>query len=314
MPKRGGTFYSSPLRPISWRWLKLVHAMVALAAVLLIGSVVMVILSHPATPDPSAMGLMVVTEGSAPRTTRVVIPNLQTGRAEVISQVTNGETQSGLRAGNTWKSGATPTTTLRPVAVGMNDGVLTLSDTADEVDHAIAGYAAISSVGLESPDGLVSAMVSGEMSGESNAAAVGAGMGEMRDAGQHASALGDSAQPMFNGRPLRKVKTITMKVTAYSPDAQSCGEWADGQTASGYSVWTNGMKLVAADTKLLPFGSIITVPGYHGGQPVPVLDRGGKIKGKRLDVLYPTHEVALVWGVQDLDVDVWEYADEPTQP
>jgi 3D (Asp-Asp-Asp) domain-containing protein len=117
------------------------------------------------------------------------------------------------------------------------------------------------------------------------------------------------AVPSFDGRPLRKVREVEMLVTAYSPDARSCGKWADGVTASGYSVWTNGMKLVAADTKLLPFGSIITVPGYDDGQPVPVLDRGGKIKGKRLDLLYPTHESALEWGAQRLTVTVWEYAD-----
>ncbi|MEO1235715.1 MAG: 3D domain-containing protein [Planctomycetota bacterium] len=116
--------------------------------------------------------------------------------------------------------------------------------------------------------------------------------------------------PTFDGRPLRPVKTLRMLTTAYSPDARSCGKWADGITASGYSVWTNGMKLVAADTSLLPFGTIVTVPGYNGGRPVPVLDRGGVIKGARLDVLYPTHERALQWGAQRLDVTVWEYADE----
>lgn len=119
----------------------------------------------------------------------------------------------------------------------------------------------------------------------------------------------DEAAPMFNGRPLRKVRTIRMLVTAYSPDERSCPGTADGITASGYSVWTNGMKMVAADTSLLPFGSIVSVPGYNGGNPVPVLDRGGAIKGKRLDVLYPTHEVATLWGAQRLEVTVWEYAD-----
>jgi 3D (Asp-Asp-Asp) domain-containing protein len=116
-------------------------------------------------------------------------------------------------------------------------------------------------------------------------------------------------RPMFDGRPIRRVRQINMLTTAYSPDARSCGKWADGYTASGYSVWTNGMKLVAADTKVLPFGSLVTIPGYNGGRPVPVLDRGGKIKGNRLDLLYPTHEVALKWGAQNLTVDVWEYAD-----
>jgi 3D (Asp-Asp-Asp) domain-containing protein len=113
----------------------------------------------------------------------------------------------------------------------------------------------------------------------------------------------------FNGRPIRPVRTMTMIVTAYSPDERSCGKWADGITASGYSVWTNGMKLVAADTRILPFGSLLSIPGYDHENVVPVLDRGGAIKGKRLDVLYPTHERALRWGVQELEVTVWDYAD-----
>ncbi len=119
----------------------------------------------------------------------------------------------------------------------------------------------------------------------------------------------DAPIPTFDGRPLRRVRQISMLTTAYSPDHRSCGKWADGMTASGYSVWTNGMKLVAADTRLLPFGTIVTIPGYNGGRPVPVLDRGGKIKGNRLDLLYPTHEIARQWGAQRLTVDVWEYAD-----
>ncbi len=115
--------------------------------------------------------------------------------------------------------------------------------------------------------------------------------------------------PAFNGRPVRATKTITMKVTAYSPDAKSCGDSADGITASGYSVWTNGGRMVAADTSILPLGSLIAVPGYDAGAVVPVLDRGGAIKGNRLDVLFPTHEAAREWGVRDIKVTVYEYAD-----
>jgi 3D (Asp-Asp-Asp) domain-containing protein len=113
----------------------------------------------------------------------------------------------------------------------------------------------------------------------------------------------------FNGRQVRPARTIWMTVTAYSPDHRSCGKWADGITASNKSVWTNGMKLVAADTRILPFRSLVSVPGYDEGRIVPVLDRGGAIKGARLDVLYPTHEIALRWGVQRLPVTVWEYVD-----
>lgn len=113
----------------------------------------------------------------------------------------------------------------------------------------------------------------------------------------------------FNGRPVRPAKTIRMTVTAYSPDEHSCAGSADGITSSNHSVWSNAMKMVAADSKVLPLGSIITVPGYDEGRVVPVLDRGGAIKGNRLDVLYATHEQARKWGVQKIDVVVWEYAD-----
>lgn len=120
-----------------------------------------------------------------------------------------------------------------------------------------------------------------------------------------------SAGPLrFNGRPLRRVAVVPMEVTAYSPDERSCGPYADGITASGKSVWTNGMKLVAADTRLLPFGSLVSIPDYHGGRPVPVLDRGGAIKGHKLDVLMPSHEQAMQWGRQRKAVTIWVYADQ----
>lgn len=113
---------------------------------------------------------------------------------------------------------------------------------------------------------------------------------------------------VFDHRPIQPVKTRTMKTTAYSPDEKSCGKWADGITASGKSVWMNGGRLVAAD-RAVPYGTILTIPGYNDGKPVQVWDRGGKIKGNRLDLLYPTHEIALQWGVQDLRVVFWEFVE-----
>lgn len=113
----------------------------------------------------------------------------------------------------------------------------------------------------------------------------------------------------FNGRPVRPARTIQMVVTAYSPDERSCGDSADGITATLHSVSTNGTRLVASDPRLLPYGSLVTVPGYDDNLIVPVLDTGGAIRGRRLDVLYATHEEALRWGIKNLAVTVWEYAD-----
>lgn len=120
---------------------------------------------------------------------------------------------------------------------------------------------------------------------------------------------GDASIRWYNGRPVRPARTIRMRVTAYSPDAASCYPYADGQTATLHSVDTNGGFLVAADTSLLPFGTMLSIDGYASGSVVPVLDRGGAIKGNRLDLLFPTHEEAIQWGVKTLDVVVWEYAD-----
>lgn len=120
----------------------------------------------------------------------------------------------------------------------------------------------------------------------------------------------DSAVRWFDGRPARPAKVIYMTVTGYSPDERSCGEFADGKTATMYSVWTNGMNLVAADPKVLPYWSLVSIPGYADGEIVPVLDCGGAIKGNRIDLLYPTHEIARKWGVRQVPVTVWEYIDE----
>lgn len=118
----------------------------------------------------------------------------------------------------------------------------------------------------------------------------------------------------FNGRPIRPAGTLRMRVTAYSPDARSCGASADGITATLHSVETNGFQLVAADPRVLKYGSLVSVPGYAGDSVVPVLDCGGKIKGSRLDLLYPTHEEARKWGSKLLAVTVWEYADGMPAP
>lgn len=114
--------------------------------------------------------------------------------------------------------------------------------------------------------------------------------------------------PTFDGKPLRVARTVRMLVTAYCPGPCCCGPQAHGVTASGKSVETNAMHLVAAPPAWR-LGTIVTIPGYDQGSPVPVLDRGGRIKGSRLDVLMPTHAQAQAWGARWLEVTVWEYAE-----
>jgi 3D (Asp-Asp-Asp) domain-containing protein len=103
-----------------------------------------------------------------------------------------------------------------------------------------------------------------------------------------------------------RVRSIRMEVTAYCPCTKCCGENAQGITASGRDVSYNNSRFVAADTAVLPFHTKLVIPGYHGGATVEVIDRGGAIKGNKLDLYFPTHEEALQWGRQWLDVSVVE--------
>ena len=90
------------------------------------------------------------------------------------------------------------------------------------------------------------------------------------------------------------------EVTAYCPCERCCGRFADGITASLHRIEV-GDRFCAADPGI-PFGKWLDIPGYGY---VPVWDRGGKIKGNKLDVFFSTHEEALEWGRQELEIFCW---------
>ena len=86
------------------------------------------------------------------------------------------------------------------------------------------------------------------------------------------------------------------KITYYCACKQCCGK-DDGITASGVKV-QEGIT-VAADTSILPFGTKIYIKGI-GWRTVQ--DRGGAIKGNRLDIYIPSHNDPMPYNVQNLDV------------
>lgn len=98
---------------------------------------------------------------------------------------------------------------------------------------------------------------------------------------------------------------VEMEVTAYCACRDCCGPNARGITASGRHVSYNNGRFVAADTSVLPFGTRVSIPGYNGGEAVEVIDRGGAIKGNKLDVYFDDHETARHWGRQTILVEVY---------
>ena len=92
---------------------------------------------------------------------------------------------------------------------------------------------------------------------------------------------------------------VEMNISAYCPCEKCCGRFADGITASGKPA--KG-KLIAAPSNYA-FGTKMDVPGY--GEAL-VEDRGGAIKGNKIDLLFSTHQEALNWGRQQLTVKVYK--------
>ena len=97
-------------------------------------------------------------------------------------------------------------------------------------------------------------------------------------------------------------QTIRMKVTAYCPCPKCCGVHSDGITACGHVI-EHADAFVAADRKF-DFDTEMVVEGYNNSKPVKVMDRGGAIRGNHIDVFFATHQQALNWGVQYVDVKV----------
>jgi 3D (Asp-Asp-Asp) domain-containing protein len=89
----------------------------------------------------------------------------------------------------------------------------------------------------------------------------------------------------------------TMLVTAYTSSVEDCGK-DDGITASGAIA---GPGTISADWELHPPGTVVEVPGWGRGV---VADRGGAIKGNRLDVWLPDAQAVREWGRRQVEVRV----------
>ena len=72
-----------------------------------------------------------------------------------------------------------------------------------------------------------------------------------------------------------------------------------GVTASGGQA---RIGTVAADTSVLPIGTLVFIPEFGWGR---VEDRGGAIRGNRVDLWFDDHEKALKWGRRKVSAKVW---------
>ncbi len=86
-------------------------------------------------------------------------------------------------------------------------------------------------------------------------------------------------------------------ITAYCTCRVCCGVYSGGnRTASGTVPTSN--RTIAVDTNVIPFRTKVVI----NGQVYVAEDRGGAIKGKRIDMFFMTHKEALRWGRRTMTV------------
>jgi len=93
-------------------------------------------------------------------------------------------------------------------------------------------------------------------------------------------------------------KEIIVEASAYTASCEGCS----GITATGIDLKANpNAKVISVDPSIIPLGSKVYVEGY--GEAIAG-DTGGAIKGKRIDVFFPSQQDAINFGVKQLKVTI----------
>ena len=96
-------------------------------------------------------------------------------------------------------------------------------------------------------------------------------------------------------------------VTAYCSCEKCCGEWANNrpldENGNPIVYGASGEQLIAdysiaVDLDLIPYGETI----YINDMPYVAHDKGSAIQGKKIDIYMSSHQKALEWGRQTMEV------------
>lgn len=99
-----------------------------------------------------------------------------------------------------------------------------------------------------------------------------------------------SANPVYADPSMNGYECLgTYLTTGYCACAACCGK-TNGVTACGVIAQAN--HTIAADTGVLPFGTQVVI----NGKVYTVEDRGGAIRGNRIDIYFASHQEALNYG------------------
>ncbi len=93
-------------------------------------------------------------------------------------------------------------------------------------------------------------------------------------------------------------RELYVSSTAYTASCNGCS----GTTATGVNLKQNpNAKVIAVDPRVIPLGTKVYVEGY--GYAIAA-DKGGAIKGHKIDVFFPSKSDAYRWGVKKVKIRV----------
>jgi 3D (Asp-Asp-Asp) domain-containing protein len=108
------------------------------------------------------------------------------------------------------------------------------------------------------------------------------------------TALRQKLYPLKKRAQVKKI--ITLEATAYYPGPEDTWPYASGTTASGLKA---GYGVVAVDPRVIKLKTLLYVEGY--GFAIAA-DKGGAIKGKKIDLCFDTYEQAVQFGRKKVQV------------
>lgn len=121
---------------------------------------------------------------------------------------------------------------------------------------------------------------------------------DLRQAGERLKTLSEKARQFER----RYKGTMTVIATAYcnSPICINVAKWNDGITATGTVATT---QTIAVDPKVIALGSIVYIEGMGWYKAE---DKGGAIKGNRIDIFMGDYKKAREFGRKKVRVKVYE--------
>jgi 3D (Asp-Asp-Asp) domain-containing protein len=108
------------------------------------------------------------------------------------------------------------------------------------------------------------------------------------------TSLRQKLYPLKKRARVRKI--ITLEASAYYPGPEDTWPWASGTTASGLKA---GYGVVAVDPRVIRLKTLLYIEGY--GFAIAA-DKGGGIKGSKIDLCYDTYEEAVRFGRKNVKV------------